>query len=60
MQTLMINSGLSDSLIMTVSRLQCLESTEGGESDTELADCNFMKTNSVFIFNFVRSFRAVI
>ena len=31
----MINSGLNDSLIMTVSRLQCLESTEGGESDTE-------------------------
>ncbi len=39
----MIHSGQSDSLIMIVSRLQCLESTEGGDSDTELADCNFHK-----------------
>lgn len=28
--------------------LQCLESTEGGESDTELADCNFHKDKQCF------------
>lgn len=44
----MINCGQNDSLIMMVSSLQCLESTEGGESDCELADCNFQRQTVFF------------
>lgn len=46
-QMIMINCGKNESLISIVGSLQCLESTEGGESDTELEHCNLHKRQTV-------------